>query len=122
MSPKKLYFTVTAALSVALLQTPGLAFAANEKITETNYASITDFVNGIKSYLLGFVGALAVLIIIYSGFQYITSAGDAEKAKTAKKTLTYAVMGLIFIALAEVILTLLNSSIIDLFGTGKHQI
>ncbi len=99
---------------------PAVALAG-EVIKETGHTSFASFLNGIKNYLLGFVGALVVLVIVYGGFQYITSGGDPEKAKAAKRTLTYAVMGLIFIITAEVILSVLNNSVIEIFGSDKYQ-
>lgn len=43
----------------------------------------------------GLLGIIAVIIILYGGFLYMTSAGEVEKIKTAKKVLTGAVIGLI---------------------------
>jgi hypothetical protein len=42
-------------------------------------------------------------MIIYAGFRYVTSAGNAEATKNARSTIMYAVIGLIIIALAQVI-------------------
>lgn len=41
------------------------------------------------------IGFLAVGMIIYAGIQYLTSNGDAGKAKKAQQTIIYAVAGLI---------------------------
>lgn len=49
-------------------------------------------------------GIIAVIVIILSGWKYITSGGDASKAKSAKDTLVYAIIGLVVIALADVII------------------
>jgi len=54
--------------------------------------------------ILSVVGGIAaVIMIIYAGFRYVASAGNAEATKNARSTIMYAVIGLIIIALAQVI-------------------
>jgi energy-converting hydrogenase Eha subunit B len=49
------------------------------------------------------VGIVAVIMIIYGGFRYITSGGDSGSVGNAKNTLIYAIVGLIIVALAQFI-------------------
>jgi hypothetical protein len=49
------------------------------------------------------IGAIAVIMIIIAGFTMVTSAGEADAIKKAKHTITYSVIGLIFVILAFVI-------------------
>lgn len=49
-------------------------------------------------------GVVAVVVIVISGAKYITSGGDASKVQAAKGTLIGAVIGLVVIALADVII------------------
>lgn len=49
------------------------------------------------------VGVIAVIMIIVGGLKYITSGGDSSKVGSAKNTLLYAIIGLIIVALAQVI-------------------
>jgi len=49
------------------------------------------------------VGVVAVIMVIYGGFKYITSGGEAGNVSGAKNTLIYAVVGLIIVALAQFI-------------------
>lgn len=49
------------------------------------------------------VGVVAIIMIIYGGFRYITSGGDSSNVGTAKNTIIYAIVGLIIVALAQVI-------------------
>lgn len=49
------------------------------------------------------VGIVAVIMIILGGFKYITSGGDATKVASAKNTIFYAVIGLVIVALAQLI-------------------
>ena len=43
----------------------------------------------IISFLLSFIGAVAVLIIVIAGILYMTSTGDDTKTETAKKWIIY---------------------------------
>jgi hypothetical protein len=47
------------------------------------------------------VGIVAVIMVIYGGFRYITSGGDSSRVGNAKNTLIYAIIGLIIVALAQ---------------------
>lgn len=49
------------------------------------------------------VGVVAVIMIIAGGLKYITSGGDSNKVGAAKNTLIYAIIGLVIVALAQVI-------------------
>ncbi|HVS58445.1 MAG TPA: pilin [Candidatus Saccharimonadales bacterium] len=49
------------------------------------------------------VGIIAVVMIIVGGLKYITSGGESSKVGSAKNTLLYAIIGLIVVALAQVI-------------------
>jgi len=65
--------------------------------------SLSDTVTQVINILSVLVGIVAVIMIIIGGFRYITSAGDTNKIASAKNTLLYAIIGLIVVALAEVI-------------------
>lgn len=49
------------------------------------------------------VGIVAVIMIIFGGFKYITSGGDSNNVSAAKTTILYAIVGLVIVALAQVI-------------------
>lgn len=49
------------------------------------------------------VGVTAVIMIMVSGFKYITAGGDASKVSSAKNTLVYAIIGIVVVALAQFI-------------------
>lgn len=49
------------------------------------------------------VGIVAVIMVIYGGFRYVTSGGKQESVTNAKNTLLYAVVGLIIVALSQAI-------------------
>ena len=72
--------------------------ATNEAETAVN--SIVGTVINIFSVVVGIV---AVIMIIYGGFKYITSGGDSGNISTAKNTILFAIVGLIIVALAQII-------------------
>src|SRR3989339_1064900 len=49
---------------------------------------------------LGFLGIIAVCIVLYGGFMWMTSAGNEERLGKAKKILTSGLIGLIIILMA----------------------
>jgi len=54
------------------------------------------------------IGALiAVGMLIYGGYMYIISGGDPGRKQVAQGTLTWAVLGLVFLFLIKAILTVI---------------
>ena len=49
------------------------------------------------------VGVIAVIMIIIGGIKYITSGGDSNNISSAKTTIIYAIIGLVVVALAQII-------------------
>jgi hypothetical protein len=48
-------------------------------------------------------GVLGVIMLIVTGLRYITSSGSTESVAAAKRTLIYVVVGLVVVALAQII-------------------
>lgn len=73
----------------------------------------TDKVNELISQIINVfsvvVGIVAVIMIIYGGFKYITSGGDSGNVTAAKNTILYAIIGLIIVALAQFIVRFILS-------------
>jgi len=70
---------------------------------KTSSRSLDGIVSLILNILSGIVGIVAVVMIIISGLKYVTSGGSSEKTTSAKETILYAVIGLIIVALAQII-------------------
>lgn len=71
---------------------------------------ITIIVQNILYTIIGLAGLIAVIYVIIGGFSYMTSAGDPGKAKKARDTILYAVLGLIVCALAFAIVNFVINS------------
>jgi hypothetical protein len=67
---------------------------------EERVADIVRTVINIFSYV---VGIISVIMIIIGGLKYITSGGDSGNVTGAKNTILYAVIGLVVVALAQLI-------------------
>jgi hypothetical protein len=68
-----------------------------------NGAQVSEVIKGVINVLSIIVGIVAVIMIIIGGLKYVTSAGDAAKVGSAKNTVIYAIVGLVIVALAQVI-------------------
>lgn len=58
-------------------------------------STLQDFIIKIINWAIGFSAVVAVVMIIFAGFKYITAGGDENKIGSATKTLTYAIVGLV---------------------------
>lgn len=67
------------------------------------------------------VGVVAVIMVIVAGFRYITSGGKQESVTSAKNTLLYAVIGLVIVALAQVIVRFVLTQATSC-PTGQHVV
>lgn len=59
-------------------------------------------------WLLIFSGSVAVVIIIIAGIRFIISGGEAKTVDTAKKQMTYAILGLLLVFLSFMILSIIG--------------
>lgn len=64
---------------------------------------ITGLIATVINVLSIIVGVVAVIMIIVGGFRYITSGGKQESVTGAKNTILYAIIGLVIVALAQVL-------------------
>jgi glucose uptake protein GlcU len=69
--------------------------------TTTN--PVTHTIKAASDIVALLAGIAAVIVIIAGGISLITSAGNAESVANARKNITYAIIGLVVVALAWVI-------------------
>ena len=58
---------------------------------------------------LAFAGIVLFVMLIIGGFRYITAGGDPKGIEGAKKTLTYAIAGIVLVAVSFLILNFIAS-------------
>ncbi|HUS25862.1 MAG TPA: hypothetical protein VMY99_00765 [Nevskiaceae bacterium] len=66
-------------------------------------SSLQTTIKNLINLFSAIVGIAAIVMIIVSGFKYITSQGDGNAVHTARNTLVYAVVGLVVVAMAQFI-------------------
>ncbi len=67
--------------------------------------------NAIIETVIGVVGVLAVGVMIYGGFIFLTSTGDASKVAKGRNILIYGVVGLVVAILAYAIVKFVGGAI-----------
>jgi len=71
--------------------------------TQLTNADLTTVIGRIVRIVIGFLGLIAVVIILIGGFQWMTSGGDEDKIKGAQKLMTNGVIGLFIVVIAYAI-------------------
>jgi hypothetical protein len=59
--------------------------------------TFTELFVGIANWVAGIVASLAALMIVIGGIQYMISGGNEEKVASARRTILWAVIGLIVV-------------------------
>ena len=72
-------------------------------------SQLEDVFKNVVSAALGLCAIVLFIMLILGGYKYITSGGDPKGIEGAKKTLTYAVGGLLLILLSLLILNLIEN-------------
>ncbi len=121
---KNQYLRITAWLStLPALLLPAAAFAQLSQ-AQTDLADVGDgigadadtelpeLVGNLIAVLLSVLGIIFVVLVVYAGFLYLTSQGEADKVKKAKALLTQAVIGLVIIIAAYAIADFVIDSLV----------
>ena len=92
--------------SVSAQVSKGIDTATTSEMKGKSIDGDKGLIKTVVNVLLWAVGVLSVIMIIFSGFRYITSSGDASKTKSAQSTLIYSVVGLIVAIMAWAIVNM----------------
>jgi len=89
------------------------------KIVEKTVRSLRDqkHIDRLR-YLMTFLGIIAVIVILYGGFRWLTAAGNEDRVAKAKKTVIAGVIGLIVILAAFAIVTFVVNTTGGLLSNG----
>lgn len=63
-------------------------------------------------------GVVAMFFMMWAGYKFISSQGDAEAISAARQTFFYAIIGMLFVVFAFVVF---NFVLEDLFGLSSEQ-
>ncbi len=73
-----------------------------------SFACIPEVIQNVINGFLYFAGTVAMFFIVFAGIKYLLSGGDPKQVEGAKKTLTYAIIGLIVVLSAFFIINFLH--------------
>lgn len=114
-------------LIAILLLLPFSALAVNPLDSLRDAASGTGLVSNktpiqvitnIINVALTFVGSIVIILILWAGFKWMTSAGNTEIIKKSKETIINAVIGLVIIFASYVIVNFVIENLMNSFGSG----
>jgi len=63
----------------------------------------------VVNILLGVAGIALFIMLLMGGFKFLTSGGDPKAIEEAKKTLTYAIAGVVLVVLSFIILRIIEA-------------
>jgi cytochrome bd-type quinol oxidase subunit 2 len=90
---------------------PGAALAATAGVS-----NVENFIRSIITVFAGLAGLVATGFLVAGGFTYITSSGNPEHLDRAKRTITYALIGLAITIGAFVISNIVTTLASSAFG------
>jgi len=100
---------VASAISVGALLLPFAASALSvENVGGTltlGSADLKATVVNIITFVLGLLGLIAVIMILYGGFTWLTAGGNEDKIDSAKKIISAAAIGLVVVLISWAIVT-----------------
>jgi len=94
----------------------GLSYGSNLGLAATDPRIV---IGKIIQIFLGLLGIIALVLIVYAGFLWMTAGGNEEQIDTAKRTLISAVIGLAIILASFGIATFILNSLMQATGTGN---
>ncbi|TAL50727.1 hypothetical protein EPN81_01970 [Patescibacteria group bacterium] len=127
---KKLFLKASAwlaTLPVLLLPATALAQLSDAKTdlesvgaaigTDATTNDLPELIGNIIKVLLSVLGIIFVVLVVYAGFLYLTSAGEDDKVKKAKKLLSQSVIGLVIIVAAYAIAAFVIEALTEVSGS-----
>jgi len=93
-----------------------ISFSCNTGLGIKITSNPQGFTKSLFGIILSMSGAVAILLIIISGYRLMMSGGNPEKVKGAKEQLTSAIVGLLFIIFSIVILQIIGVDILMIPG------
>jgi hypothetical protein len=79
--------------------------------TELSNVKIKTILTSLLTWLLGIVGVIALIGFVVSGIQYIVASGNDKMIESAKKNMTYSLIGITVVLASYVIIQALDALI-----------
>lgn len=104
------FFLASPVAGAPLTLEEGVKEAEGEGVAKTLFGRGGIFTT-VVNILLFIIGAISVVMLIFGGVRYATSAGDSNAVTGAKNTILYAVVGLVIAFLAYAVVNWLLGSL-----------
>ncbi len=109
---KPILFIPTLSALLLSFTSKALAFSVDDILSGLGGTpgEVDDLIIKLLNWMIGFGAVICVVMLVFAGYSYMTAGGDEGKVKTAQKTLTNAIIGLVicFIAVMLVNFVLKN--------------
>jgi uncharacterized BrkB/YihY/UPF0761 family membrane protein len=80
---------------------------ANEINLPKSTGNVPQILTNVTQLIMGVLGGIAIIAIIYAGITFAYSRGDAKRVQQARETILYAVVGLVVAIAGLAIVTFL---------------
>lgn len=100
-------------LFMFMVTSVALAAPTAQKVSFDDPDKVIALVDKVALYFQAIVLIIAIIMIIYSGFLWMTAGGEEDKLGTARKTLIYGLVGIAVVLFAYVAQTFITK----LFGS-----
>ena len=107
MKASKILAGVTSTFSGLYLASAAYAQDASSYLDQINGGvgdtDLMTLIYSLINWAIGIAALICVVVLIVSGYKYITAAGDEGKVESATKTLTFAIIGLVVCFIAVIL-------------------
>ena len=124
---KSLWYTAVGAALVALpLQVSAVSPFETAQKTAADVAgkagisstkTLPEILGNIINVVLGFLGIVFLVLLLYAGFMWMTAQGDEKKVDKARTMISQSIIGLIIIVAAFAISNFVLGSLVNVAGT-----
>lgn len=83
-----------------------IAISVINPISTSDFAKI---VENVLLWMLSVAGSIAIFAFIVGGIMYMTSSGDEQKANSAKKVITWTIIGMVLILASYAIIVVIDA-------------
>lgn len=102
------FVTKASATIIASLAVPSRVFAATWFTNPVQFDTLDKLISSLLEVAIIGAAIVAVVFLIFNGFKYMTSSGDATKTEEAQKGLANALIGLVVCLAAYLIVTFIT--------------
>lgn len=83
---------------------------------------LENYISMVYAFIVGGIGIVAAVFIIFNGMRWVTAAGNAENVSVAKTGISNAIIGLCIALMSYVLLNVINPSLVSFPGLEMEDI